>query len=79
MKVTSRFRHRGRGEGLNLGEVQKQDQFCEKKEEREKRGWKGKGQRRESQRRIRGGKWWVGHLPNDSATDEIESGALAPN
>jgi len=41
MRVTSRFGHRGRGEGLNFGEVQKQERF-QRKSEREKKGlWKG--------------------------------------
>lgn len=33
MKPTSLFRHRGRGEGLNLGEVQKQAHFRREEED----------------------------------------------
>lgn len=61
MRVTSWFRHRGRGEGLN------QKPRLEKRKRERKEDGMGNVDRRGSQRRIegeRGGRWWVGQQFN---------------
>lgn len=65
MKPASQFRLRGRGEGLNLGEVQKQDQFRRRgkdtvREKDEKEEVRGEEVREE---KIT---WWVKHSPKKS-------------
>lgn len=65
MKPASQFRLRGRGEGLNLGEVQKQDQF--------RRRGKDTGREKDEKEEVKGEEvceekitWWVKHPPKKS-------------